>query len=124
MYTSAANAVGAKMAGATMGVRSRGGGGVQRLASVQGGREAADNNSGSDTISKVQLIGGAEEGRGVEFEIEPPFHLKLRHGWADGAGSDACRISRSKVKYNRRGTITCTSLPKRCLNFLKRLLHG
>ena len=109
-----------------MGVRSRGGGGVQRLASVQGEREAADNTSGSDIISKVQLIGGAEEGRGVEFEIEPPFHLKLQHGWADGAGSDACRISRSrsKVKYNMRGTITYTNLPKRCWNFLKRLLHG
>ncbi len=77
-YTRAARVVGPKMAGATMGMRSIGGGGLHRLASVQVGREARRNCSESDIILKVQLMGGAEGPRGVEFDIEPPFHMKLR----------------------------------------------
>ncbi len=107
-----------------MGVRSRGGGGVQRLASVQRGREAADNTVRSDIISKVQLMGGAERSRGVEFETDPPFHLKLQHGWAEEQESAACINLRSRVQRNNRDTITCTNLPKHCWSFPKRLLHG
>ncbi len=72
--------VGPKMAGATIGIRSRGGGGVQRLASEQEERAAAGNCSVSDMIWKVQLMGGAEGPRGVEFDTDPPFHLKLLRG--------------------------------------------
>jgi hypothetical protein len=36
-------------------------------------------------ILKVQLMGGAVEPRGVEFDMDPPFHLKLR-GWGEGNG--------------------------------------
>ena len=70
--------MGAKIAGATIGTRSRGGGGVQRLASEQDDREAAGTCSISDIIWKVQLMGVEEELRGVEFDMDPPFHLKLK----------------------------------------------
>ncbi len=69
-----------------MGMRSIGGGGVQRLASGQVSRVAASNCWGSDMIVNVQLMGGADAPRGVEFDIEPPFHLKLRglRRWGGG----------------------------------------
>ena len=51
------------------------------MASEQDDREAAGTCSRSDIMWKVQLMGGEEALRGVEFDIDdidPPFHLKLK----------------------------------------------
>jgi hypothetical protein len=101
-------------------MRSRGGGGVQRLASEQDERDAG-KCWGSDMIRKVQLMGGAEEPRGVEFDMDPPFHLKLQFDVGKREVS-VTRCCAGAAQLERRGRTTCTNLPMCCRSLQLRTL--